>query len=184
MSGIEAEARASSERDREQVRHKALVEAEKCKSRALSAVAIEARRLEQAHIESLLDSICQEIRGRIEQGPGDKMRASIASLCAQAIRGMKADRYVVRLSPEIHLAVKDVFYRDLREELGRDLPSLTLVGDPETAGFGVVVEAGDGTQVWDNRLVARFSRLWPQLSLQIAKEAGLVGSTEETEDRP
>lgn len=176
IRAIDTHARESSDRMREEVLGKARVEADRERDRLLASVAIEVRRLEQAHIESLLESICQEIRSRIQEGPGEQLRLSIASLCAQGIRGMKADRYVVRLSPSVHLLVQAEFSQDLRMALGNDLPTLTLTCDLE--GNGVIVEASDGSLLWDNRLHARLDRLWPQLKQQIAREAGLVGSVD------
>ena len=51
---------------------------------------------------------------------------------------------------------------------------IAIVADAAMTDGGAIVQDAVGGQVWDNRLLARLARLWPELRRQIAVRAGLV----------
>jgi len=69
---------------------------------------------------------------------------------------------VVRLSPADRSAVS--------ERLGR----FTLVDAPSLNDGGAIVLDADGRRVWDNRLLARLDRLWPELRRQIVVQGSFA----------
>ena len=60
-----------------------------------------------------------------------------------------------------------------RSQVSRSSPRLEVQEDPSIEGGGVIVQDAGGRQVWDDRLSARLSRLWPDLRREIvARVAG------------
>lgn len=146
----------------------------------IAAVPVETGRMRLERIESLLDSVRDEARRILLDREGFDYRKAIVSLASLAIGKMTGATFVVKL-PDMDMAGPG---EDLAEEItlhaGRPV-DITLVYEQGMTG-GVIVEDNEGRQTWDNRLVSRLERLWPELRRQIALEAAFIPTKESTGD--
>ena len=161
----------------DQARQKILEEAEAEGSRRreliLATVPVEKGRLLAARVEALLDSIYDEARQRLRAHEGFDYDEVVISLSSQAIRQMTGNKFVVRLSGKKPALADDSLAEEIARRDGRSL-RITISHSENPAGDGVIIEDGEAHQVWDNRLLKRLERLWPELRRQIALQASLV----------
>lgn len=121
-----------------------------------ATISVEAGRMRAAHVEALLQSLYDEARKRLVARQGYDYRKTLISLVTEAAWQMGDTGLVVKLSPADRVLLGDQF---------------TLIEDPSIT-CGVVVLDADGRRLWDNRLTARFDRLWPELQRQIVAHIG------------
>ncbi len=152
----------------------ARAEATRRRELLLGTVPLETARLRSARIEALLASVQEEVGRRLLGRKGFDYRETLIRLAAEAVRQMTSEVLVVSLAPEDHARFGTGLAEEIARRVGRSPLRLTLAGDPAVTGGGLVVADAEGRQLWDNRLAARLTRLWPELRRQLAVQAGLV----------
>jgi len=157
---------ATAAAEAEQVRQVHLAEARASATRliesARAALPAEIERLRSTRVETLLQSIHDEVRRRLGARQGFDTGDALAGLVAEATRQMPDSPLTVRLSPADRTAH------------GARLGDVTFVDDPAVTEGGAMILDAEGRRIIDNRLPARLDRLWPELRRRIAKEAGLL----------
>jgi hypothetical protein len=68
---------------------------------------------------------------------------------------------------------------EIAHRVGRSPLNVTISSDATLTGGEVIIQDVEGRQVWDNGLLARLERFWPELRRQIAIQTSLV-----TESKP
>ena len=169
-----AAASAEAEKIRRERRDLAQAEAARRKELILATVAVETGRLRSARVETLLESVREEIRRRLLARNIDA-REMIVALATEAVRRMPGNDFVLKISTADHAAFGNGLAGEIARCVGRSPLNLTISADPAISDSGVVVQTADGFQYWDNRLLSRLERLWPELRRQIAIRASLVG---------
>ena len=91
--------------------------------------------------------------------------------------------FVVKLSEADQTILGDGLAEEIARRVGRSV-SITILHEEDIIGGGVVIEDAEARQVWDNRLLKRLERLWPELRRQIAVEASFVPKTGSGGDGP
>lgn len=171
-----AKAAAEAARLRQERLDQARAEAARRKELILATVPAEAGRLHAARVEELLESLHDEVRRRLSARDGFDYRESLAALAAEAIKQMHGNAFVVKLSAADRAAFGDELAREVAVRVGRSL-NLTVSNDAALKGSGPIIEDAERRQVWDNRLLARLERLWPELRRQIAVQTALVAAS-------
>jgi vacuolar-type H+-ATPase subunit E/Vma4 len=143
----------------------------------LATIPVETGRLRSARIEAILENIREEARRQLLTHDFDG-HETVVTLAAEAIRRMPGTYFVLKMSAADHAAFGDKLAGEISQRAGRSPLNLTVSADPVMAGDGVVIQSADGFQVWDNRLLARLDRLWPELRRQIAVRTWFVGESE------
>lgn len=162
------------EKAKEQSLQLARSEATRRKALILATVPVEAVRLRAARIETLLEAIYTEARRRLAARSDFDYRKTLVMLAAEAISGMAGDAFIVKLSSADHAAFGVGLAEDIALRAGRSSVNIIISDDPTITECGVIVQDAEGRQVWDNRLLERLERLWPELRRQIAVQSSLV----------
>jgi vacuolar-type H+-ATPase subunit E/Vma4 len=176
---ILAAALAEAEKIRHERRKQAQVEAARRKELILATVAVETGRLRSARVETLLESVREEIRRRLLARNFDARKTSIA-LATKAVRRMPGNDFVLKISAADHAAFGDGLAGEIAQHVARSSLNLAISADATVTDGGVIIQTADGFQFWDNRLLTRLDRLWPELRTQIATRASLVGENNST----
>jgi vacuolar-type H+-ATPase subunit E/Vma4 len=167
--------RAAAEAD--QVRQdrldQARAEAARKSALILATVPVETGRLRAARVEALLDSVYEEVCQRLLTREGFEYREAVIALASHAISQMAGVDFVLKLSDGDYTILGDGLTDEIARRVKRPV-SITISHEPGITGGGVVIEDSEARQVWDNRLVKRLERLWPELRRQIAVETSLV----------
>jgi vacuolar-type H+-ATPase subunit E/Vma4 len=172
-----AAATAEADKFRREKRDAARSEAARRSESTLATVPVETGRLRSARSEAILESIREEARRRLLALNFDG-HETIVALAAEAIRQMPGTDFVLKISAAGHTAFGDRLAGEIASRAGRSPLNITIVADPAMTGGGVLVQSADGFQIWDNRLLSRLERLWPELRRQIAVRISLVGNNE------
>jgi len=168
---------------RQKILDHAHTEADRQSALILATVPIEIGRQLLAHVEALLDAIRDEARQRLLVHQGFVYRETVVTLASDAIRQMAGAEFVVKLSNTDQTAVDDGLTEEIAHRAGRSV-SITISREEDITGDGVIVEDEEARQIWDNRLLKRLERLWPELRRQIALQAALVPQREAKGDDP
>ncbi len=166
-------AAAVAERTRQEGLERARADAAQRSNLILSTIPVETGRLRTSRIETLLNSVYEEIRQKLMNCENFEYRKTLISLASDAINRMTGDMFVVKIPGENNSVSAD----DLAEEIARHINrpvKITVVYQTDMTGYGVLVEDGDAHQIWDNRLLKRLERMWPELRRQIAIQTKLV----------
>ena len=173
---IVSNATAEADRLRQGHLNQARVGASRRSELILATVSVETGRLRAARIEALLESVCEEARRRLQAREGFDYRETSIVLSVHAIKQMAGDTFVLKLSEAEQTILGDGLIEEIARRVERSV-NITALYDEETAGCGIVVEDAEGRQVWDNHLLKRLERLWPELRRQIAVEASFIPKT-------
>lgn len=176
---ILATASAEAEKIRRERRDQAQAEAARRKELILATVAVETGRLRSARVETLLESVREEIRRRL-LARNFVARETIIALATEAVRRMPGIEFVLKISAADHAVFGNELAGEIARCVGRSPLNLTISADPAMSDSGVIVQTADGFHFWDNRLLSRLERLWPELRRQIAIRASLVGESNST----
>ena len=149
----------------------------------LATVIVETGRLRAARVEALLESVYEEACQRLVAREGFEYLETIIGLASHAISQMAGDGFVVKLSEADQTILGDGLAKEIAHRVGRPV-SITISYEPGITESGVIVEDTEARQVWDNRLVKRLERLWPELRRQVAVEASFVPKTGSGGDGP
>lgn len=139
----------------------------------LATVPVEAGRLRAARTEAILEKIRAAARRQLQSHHSDNHETVIA-LAADAIRRMPGTDFILKLSAKDHAAWSDKLTAEICRRAGRSPLKLTVAADLAVTDGGVIVQDADGLRTWDNRLLSRLERLWPEMRRQIAVRTGLV----------
>ncbi len=164
---------AVAERTRQEKLDQARAEADIKSGLIRATIPVETGRLRTSRVETLLESVHEEARRRLVSREGFEYRETVIILASDAIRQMTGDAFVVKLSWADQAILGDGLAEKIALRVGRSV-NITVSLEPDITESGVMVEDGEARQVWDNRLVKRLERLWPELRRQIAIEASLV----------
>jgi vacuolar-type H+-ATPase subunit E/Vma4 len=173
-----ATAAADANRAREEQLERARAEAARRRELILATVPVEAGRLRLGRIESLLEPVYEEAPGRLLAHDGFRYREAVITLAALAVSHMNGGTFVVKVSEGDRALLGDGLDEEVAHRLGRTSLNITIAYAPEITGGRVVVEDAEACQMWDNRLLKRLERMWPELRRQIALEASFVPKTE------
>jgi vacuolar-type H+-ATPase subunit E/Vma4 len=169
-----AAAASEARRLREEQRDRAHAEGLRRKELVLATCFIEQERLRVARIEALLDSIREEACRRLVAREGFDYREAAIRLATHGVDGVAGDSFVLRVSDADRDVLNDGFLRDVALRVGRAASEISLSYERDMMDGGVIVEDGEARRSWDNRLLARLERMWPDLRRQIALWASLV----------
>jgi vacuolar-type H+-ATPase subunit E/Vma4 len=180
LDAAHAEARqwfAATEAEMRVWRERALTSAqERAATRAaaiLATVEGELRQQESARIEEWLETVRQGARQQL-LARAYPARVALPALAFQAASRMTG----ALLTLTVETADQDLLDAHALAELARRTGRIptdftVMLSDNPPAGGGVLVEDQDGRQRWDNRMLPRLERLWPELRRQIARQCGL-----------
>lgn len=172
-----AAAKAEAGKIRHEKLEAARAEAARRSELTLATIPVETDRLRSARIEAILEDIREEARRQLLARNFDYHETVIA-LAAEAIRQMPGTDFVLKISAADHAALGEKLAGEISQRAGRSPLNLAISADPAMAGGGVAIQSADGFQVWDNRLLSRLERLWPELRRQIAMQTTLVAPSE------
>jgi vacuolar-type H+-ATPase subunit E/Vma4 len=142
----------------------------------LATVSVETGRMRAARIETLLESVREEARRQLQAREGFDYHETVITLAADAIKQMAGDAFVVKLSETEQTILGDGLAGKIVHRVGRSV-NINVLYEEEIAGGGVVVEDAEFRQTWDNHLLKRLERLWPELRRRIAAEASFIPKT-------
>ena len=134
----------------------------------LAAVPAETGRMRSARVESLIESIRDEVRRRMHERWSSAGHAIAVTLAAQAIRQMGGVSFRIRLASDDIRRMGEGLAAEIVNRIDREAPDIALIADPTLSGGGLIVEDADGGRIWDNMLDSRLERLWPELRRCIA----------------
>lgn len=174
---------AEADRVRQERLDHARAEAARQSALILATVPVETGRLRAARVEALLESVYEDACQRLLAREGFEYREIVIGLASHAISQMAGVGFVVKLSEADCTILGDDLAGEIAHRVGRPV-SITISHEPGITGGGVVIEDAEARQVWDNRLVKRLERLWPELRQQIAVEASFVPKTGSGGDGP
>ena len=143
----------------------------------LATIPVETGRLQSARLETILESIHEEARHQLLARNFDGHETFVA-LAAEAIRRMPGTNFVLTISAADHAAFGDKLAGEICQRAGRSPLNLAISADPALTDGGVIVQDTAGIWIWDNQLLSRLERLWPELRRQIAMQTSLVGKNE------
>jgi vacuolar-type H+-ATPase subunit E/Vma4 len=166
-------ATAESDQVRQKLLEQARTEADRQSSLIMATVPVETGRQLLARVETLLESIHDEACQRLLAREGFEYRETVIALASDAICKMAGVEFVVRLSGTDQTIADDGLAEDIAHRTGKSV-SITISHEEDIKGDGVIIEDAEARQVWDNRLLKRLERLWPELRRQIAVQAAFV----------
>ncbi len=181
--GLLDNAAAEAEKFRQERLEKAKKEAAIQSELVLATVPVETGRMRAARVEELLESIRDEARRQLLARKGFEYRQVVIALASDAIDRMAGDEFVVKLLGAVQAVGDDALAGEIAGRVGRPV-SIAISGEPDNPEEGVVVEDKEARQVWDNRLLKRLERLWPEMRRQIAIQAGFVKGAGSEGDGP
>jgi vacuolar-type H+-ATPase subunit E/Vma4 len=181
--GILTNAAVEADRLHQERLEQARAEAYRRSELILATVSVETGRLRAARVEAMLESVRDEARRRLQTHEGFDYHETVIALAAHAIGQMAGDAFVVKLSEAEQAILGDGLAGEITRRVGRSV-NITVLYEEEIAGGGVVVEDAEARQTWDNHLLKKLERLWPELRRRIAAEASFVSKTESGGDSP
>ena len=142
--------------NRAEILERASADAARIRSQALATAQLEARTLQLARREKLLDSVFEAARQQLPTVPQRSDYGQIARhLLQEALTLLGADAAQVRADDRTRALLTDQALAELAKELGVQMQ----FGERLEQGTGVIVETVDGHRQVDNTLETRLSRL-------------------------
>ena len=164
--------------DMERAKSEALVrahsDAEHRSELILSTITVEAARMRSSRVESLLEDIRKEVVRELSSFQNNTYRESIVSLSSKAIAHMEGSSFLLRLPEKDDNPAGEELGNDIQVRVSRSPLRISVSYERDFSGDGPIVQDSDGYQVWDNRLLSRLNRLWPDLRRVIALRAAFV----------
>jgi vacuolar-type H+-ATPase subunit E/Vma4 len=162
---------------RRESREAAQTEAARRRETTLATIPVEAGRLRAERIESILEGIREEVRLQLLACDFDHHETALA-LAVEAIRRMPGTDFDLKISAADHAAFGDKLAGEIAQCTECSPINLKISADPAISDGGVIVQDATGTRVWDNRVLSRLERLWPEMRRQIARQTSLAGKDE------
>jgi vacuolar-type H+-ATPase subunit E/Vma4 len=147
-----------------------------------STVPVEVGRIRVGRIESLLESVRREVRKRLLSREGFDYREALTVLASLAISHMTGDQFLAKVAEADRVSFGNGLAEEITKRVDRPGLNVTLTFDPAMNGGGISVEDADASQVWDNGLVGRLDRMWPELRQQIALGASFIQKRQSVEE--
>jgi len=170
---IRQKAQEQADAAHKEILDRALQEAERIRSQAVSTTQLKARTIELESREKLLDSVFKAAR---QQLPAVQQRPNydqiVYSLIQEALNQLNAKEGEIRADPATQKLLTD----HISEKISADLKVSLQIGQPLEHGTGVVVNTSDGHLHYDNTLETRLSRL--QNGLRSAVYRILMGESQ------
>jgi vacuolar-type H+-ATPase subunit E/Vma4 len=139
----------------------------------LAAIPVETGRLRTARVEAILEGIHAAARRQLLALQFDG-HGTVVALAAEAIRQMPGTDFILKVAPADQTAFGGQLAGEIRQRTGRSPLNLTVATDPAMTNGGVIVQDAGNFRIWDNQLLPRLERLWPELRRQIAARTSLV----------
>jgi V/A-type H+-transporting ATPase subunit E len=157
---IRQRAQEQAEKERAEILQKAKQEAERLKGQVVASAQLKARTSQLEHREKLLDRVFESARGKLValQKRSDYNKIA-AQLLREAVTQLNASSATVRADAATQRFLKS----GALDELSKDMKAEISFGDVLEEGTGLVVDASDGHQHFDNTLETRLSRLQSSL---------------------
>ena len=174
---------AEADRIRQEQLDQARAEAARQSELILATVTVETGRLRAARVEALLESVYEEACQRLVAREGFEYLETVIGLASHAISQMAGVGFVVKLSEADQTILGDGLAEEIAHRVGRPV-GIAISYEPGITEGGVIIEDTEARQMWDNRLVKRLERLWPELRRQVAVEATFVPKTGSGGDGP
>lgn len=171
---ILAAAAAEAQSLRDKLIEKARTEALRRKELIQSTVPVETGRFRVARIESLLESVREEARRRLLSREDLDYREVLITLASLAIGHMSGVSFRAKVAEADRVVLDNGAVEEITHRVGRPGLSVTITSDPTVNGGGVSIEDVDASQIWNNGLVERLDRMWPELRHQIAQRTMLI----------
>lgn len=166
---ILSKAAADAEKERAEKLSQARAGAARQSDLILATVPVEVARMKAARIELLLGAVLDDVRQQLAVRDRTNEREVAIALATEALMRMSGDEFVLKVSSRPDDAALD----EIKRRVGR--PELRIrIEESAEVGAGVIVQDVEGRQIWDNRLVARLDRMWPEIRRQIALQTKLV----------
>lgn len=154
------------------------------KDRMLASLPIEIERLRASRIETLLQSIHNEIHEQLLARKGFDYLKTLITSAAYAIDRMAGTDFSVTLSAADFTAFGANLAESICQHTQKKGLQIQVISDPALPEAGLFIRDREGRQEWDNRLTARLERLWPELRQQLADILPLAPVKEIKEDSP
>jgi vacuolar-type H+-ATPase subunit E/Vma4 len=161
------------DRERQERLEQAHIEASRRSELILATVSVETERLRAARIEALLESVYRETCQQLLAREGFDYRATAIILASHAISQMAGTAFVVKVSEEDYTILGSELADEIARRIGQPV-NITISYEADITGSGIIVEDAETRQIWDNRLLKKLERMWPELRRQIAIEASFV----------
>ena len=159
-------------------------EAARRRESILATVPVETGRMRSARIEELLRTVHDEVRRRLKTRESLDYRAVVIALAAEAIKRMPGSSFVVKFPAADYAALGEGVGEDIARLVGRVPLRITIANDATVKEGGPVIHDVESGQVWDNSLLSRLDRFWPELRRQIAVQTSLVAGSGSTGGAP
>lgn len=169
-----AKATAEADEARREQLEAARAEAVRRRELMLATIPVEAGRLRTARVEALLESVHEEVRRRLLARKGFDFREAVLVLAAEAIQRMPGSDFIVKHAAGDRGTLGDELAGEIAHRVGRSPLHITITSDSAANDGCLIIQDGEGRQVWDNSPVVRLERLWPELRRQIAIQTSLV----------
>lgn len=179
-----AQAAADTEVWRRQQLAQAHAEAERRAQLVLATVPLEAERLRAARLETSLQSLCDEARRRLATGEGYDLTQALIALAVKALSHMAGKEFTITISSADGKGQTEIIAEQIAQRLGSRPLKLTVTEQASATRGHLLVQDAEGRQAWDNSLLSRVERLWPELRRQIAVQAGLLQTELSAGGRP
>jgi vacuolar-type H+-ATPase subunit E/Vma4 len=141
----------------------------------LATVPIELRREHDRCFEAQLEEIRHKSIERLQSLSAEELQSALTQLAAEALGHFVGCAVTVSLCEHDHQSFGEQLQRELLERRGTGSEPLVVTASTTTTDSGPLVADVDGRRTWDNRLLVRLDRLWPELRRQLA--AQLPGHT-------
>jgi V-type H+-transporting ATPase subunit E len=153
---IRQRAKEQAVKEREAILQKARQEAERLKGQTVASAQLKSRTLQLAHREKMLDRVFDAAKQKVAslQKRSDYNKIA-AQLLREGLTQLNATTAIVRADAATQRFLKSGALDELSKELSADV----TFGDALEEGTGLVVDASDGHQHFDNTLETRLSRL-------------------------
>ena len=178
---LAAQAAQEASGHREQALEQARQTAARQTALVLARIPVARARLRAAHIERLLQSVCEAAAARIAPKAHPLPREARLALIAEPAGAMAGETFDLRLSRADRLTLTETFVDEIRRRAGKPGLELRLAEPLPDTDAGPVLSDPEGRQIWDNRLARRLARLWPALRRQAAADTGLDAPDTEPE---
>lgn len=155
-------------------RDRAAAEAARRRDMILATVSVEAGRMHAERVETLLESIRQEALKRLRTREGVEYEEAVIILAAGAMGRMEGDSFVVKVPEEDRAVLGNGIAGRIADRAGLPHTAVTVSFASDFKEGGVVIEDAGAHRIWDNRLVKRLERMWPELRRKIAVKAAFI----------
>lgn len=150
----------------------------------LARIAVEKVRMRAARIESLLNALRDDAAVQISPSRTTLSRELLLKLIAEAAAAMEGDDLRIQLSPADRQTLTETFIDEVRQRAAKPQLQIQFSAPLAAQDTGPVLLDAAGRQIWDNRLAARLTRLWPMLRRKVAVLAHLDDLVTPAEKQP